>query len=383
MKVGILSMQRIKNYGSFLQAYGLKGMIESLGHEVEFVDYKVEAPVVDEENNVIISKDPLLKRGIRKIYKNLVKLTPAAKNRKRMFEKRLEFMRTYEEKLYPMLGITKENYRPKLDALVIGSDEVFNCLQSNKDVGFSPELFGADNNADKLISYAASFGNTTLERLKEFNKDKEIAGYLENFDALSVRDKNSISLVKELTGRDPYYHLDPVLVSDFSKERVKDCGKRDYIIIYAYSARITAEEKKIIKDFARKKGKKLVAISGYHDFVDEYWYGTPFEVLEFFNKADYIITDTFHGSIFSIINNKPFVTLVRPTVGNSYGNEEKLMDLLTRLGLEDRIARNDEMIPSILSAPIDYDRVDALRAKERQNTLNYLKEQLGDCRGDE
>lgn len=380
MKVGILSMQRIRNYGSFLQAYGLKGMIESLGHEVEFVDYAVGEPLVKEEKKAVVQKyDPFIKKVIRKVYYKLRSFTPREIRRSKMYASQREMINTFDENMFPMLGIGERNERPELGALVIGSDEVFNCLQSNKDVGFSPELFGADNNAKRLISYAASFGNTTVERLKEFGVDKEVAGYLKDFDAISVRDKNSIRVVKELTDIDPYYHVDPVLISDFSKNKVKSYGRSNYIIIYAYSNRIKDEEKKIIKEFAKKNGKKIVAVQGYQDFADEFWPGNPFEVLQYFNEADYIITDTFHGSIFSIINNRPFVTLIRKSVGNSYGNEEKLSDLLNRLGLQERMASKAEDIPDILSKPIDYDKVNKIRDTERQNTLNYLKEQLGEC----
>ena len=71
----------------------------------------------------------------------------------------------------PLLGITDEmNYNPTLDCLVIGSDEVFNCIQKNSNVGYSTELFGKDNRADRLITYAASFGNTTLEKAGKVSK---------------------------------------------------------------------------------------------------------------------------------------------------------------------------------------------------------------------
>lgn len=79
----------------------------------------------------------------------------------------------------PLLGITDEmNYNPTLDCLVIGSDEVFNCIQKNSNVGYSPELFGKDNRAKKLLTYAASFGNTTLEKLKKYKKADEVGFFL-------------------------------------------------------------------------------------------------------------------------------------------------------------------------------------------------------------
>lgn len=376
MKVGIMSMQRVRNYGSFLQAYGLKKMIEELGHEVEFVDYTVEPPL-NIPTIIENKKDSLFKRGVRKAYHICKAQLPREKNFIKMENQMRDFLHGYEERIRPMLGIDdKRHYRSEVDVLVIGSDEVFNCLQTSKEVGYSRELFGKDNHAKRLISYAGSFGNTTIERLKKYGVDKEVGSLLSKFDAISVRDENSGRVVKELTGIEPLYHLDPVLVSDYSAEEIKSINKKGYIIVYAYSGRITEEEGKIIRAFAKKENKKLVCIQSSHKFCDEYVSGTPFEILAYFRNADYIITDTFHGSIFSIINNKPFITLIRKTEGDSYGNEEKLKDLLVRLGLENRIIRNMNQLEDLLKTPIEYDKVNNLRAQERERTLDYLRRQL-------
>lgn len=378
MKVGIMSMQRVRNYGSFLQAYGLKKMIEELGHEVEFVDYKVEPPL-NVPNIVVSPKDSLFKRGLRKIYRIFKMQMPKEKNYKFMENQVRDFLHSYEERILPMLGIDDtRHYRSEVDVLVIGSDEVFNCLQASKEVGYSKELFGKDNHAKRLISYAGSFGNTTIERLQKYGVDKEVGALLSQFDAISVRDANSGNVVKTLTGIEPIYHLDPVLVSDYSNEEVGNVKKSNYIIVYAYSKRISEQEGKMIRAFARKEHKKLICIQSSHKFCDEYVSGTPFEILAYFKNADYIITDTFHGSIFSIINNKPFVTLVRKTEGDSYGNEEKLQDLLIRLGLEERIIKNMDQLEVLLKKPIDYNRVNHLRMQERERTLEYLRRQLTD-----
>lgn len=379
MKVGIMSMQRVRNYGSFLQAYGLKKTIESLGHEVEFVDYKVEPPLNVPEP-VVQKKSALPIRVARKCYHMLKGQTAEEKNFWHMVDQRKEFfLHTYDREIRPMLGIDDTmHYRTQLDALVIGSDEVFNCLQESKDIGYSRELFGKDNQAKRLISYAGSFGNTTLKRLQHYGVDKEVGGLLKDFDAISVRDTNSGSVVKDLTGKEPFYHLDPVLISDYSAEEVKHINKKDYIIVYGYSGRITPEEGAIIREFAKKENKKLVCIQGTHKFCDEFVTGNPFEVLAYFKNADYIITDTFHGSIFSIINNKPFVTIVRKTVGESYGNEEKLTDLLARLDLKERMLTDMSQLESLLKAPIDYDKVKKIRDAEREKSIQYLREQLGD-----
>ena len=142
--------------------------------------------------------------------------------------------------------------------LVIGSDEVFNCTQSNPDVGYSPELFGFNSNANTIISYAASFGSTTLQKLTEYHKRNEIASFLLSFEKISVRDKNSYIIVKELTGIEPTMNVDPVLLYDFEKEIPSDVDLKNYIIVYAYSGRINDEEAKAIQEFAHKNNKKTL-----------------------------------------------------------------------------------------------------------------------------
>lgn len=376
MKIGIMSMQRVKNYGSFLQAYGLKKMIEKMGHEVEFVDYKVEAALNIPPISVI-PESTFSKKIEKKIHRIIQLLRPSERKFQKMELKRKEFLNTYDERLRPMLGIDEiRKYNSKVDTLVIGSDEVFNCLQESKDVGYSRELFGKDNCAKRVISYAGSFGNTTVERLKKYAVDKEVGELLGNMNAISVRDANSGNVVRELTGKEPVYNLDPVLISDYSDEEVQNVPEKDYIIVYGYSGRITKEEGKIIRAFAKKEKKKLICIQGVHRFCDKYVLGTPFEVLAYFRNADYIITDTFHGSIFSIINNKPFVTLVRKSVNESYGNEEKLSDLLKRLKLSNRIIEDMSQLESKMKEHIDYEAVQKIRSIEREKSIDYLKQQF-------
>ena len=87
--------------------------------------------------------------------------------------------------------------------------------------------------------------------------------------------------------------------------------ERNYILIYAYNKRITEEEGQIIREFAVSHNKKLIALSGEQSFCDEYIYCHPLEMLSYFKHADYVITDTFHGTIFSVINHRQFATLVR------------------------------------------------------------------------
>lgn len=367
-KVGILSMQRIKNYGSFLQAYALRTLIEELGHDVQFVDYHVEKPVIEVTKNTKFS-------SFSKIAQTMEGDAPLVQKVQYMIHKK-----NFGKKYYKLLGLTKEfNYNPKLNTLVIGSDEVFNCIQSNTNVGFSMELFGKDHNAKNLISYAASFGNTTISKLKKYGKIDEIKRLIEKFDNISVRDTNSGKIIKEMTEKDIYYNLDPVLTYDY----VNDCNKipklntnEKFMIVYAYSNRISKEESKYIKAFAKKNKLKVYAIGGAQNCADKFIDCSPFDVLAYFKNAEIIVTDTFHGSIFSIINKKRFVTIVRKSIGYNYGNEEKLTDLLCRLKLEDRIIYNISDLKKIGDRNIDYSNTDKILKEERIKTKNYLKRSI-------
>ena len=374
MKVGILSMQRIINYGSFMQSYALKRIIESMGHEVEFVDYKVEPPIVLTDKEKKEYTKYKIKNFIKDFivsYNGIFFLLP------KKSQKIFKHYKRYNEEFLPLLGVSKKrNYNPKVDVLIIGSDEVFNCLQKNPRVGYSRELFGFNNNAKKLMSYAASFGNTTLQRLNEYGVARDVSDLLLKFDCISVRDSNSGKIVTELTGKEPKYNLDPVLIYDFSKEIPNINIKNDYIVIYAYPGRLRAEEKSAIKNFAEKKEKRLVCLGGYQDFCDEYIDASPFELLSYVKNADYVITDTFHGTIYSIINHKPFISFIRKSLNGSYGNQEKMTDLLQRLGLANRGIYGPNELEKVLEEPINYNEVEKLRKKEIENTLNYLKDNL-------
>lgn len=368
MKVGIMSMQRIINYGSFLQAFGLKKTIESLGHKVVFVDYRVDEPLVKEGDN---------DKSGNKIM-NLMKVVFSKKYRKKRNAQIMEnqafynFYTRFKNEWLPQLGFTdKKLYTPELDVLVIGSDEVFNCTQSNPDVGYSLELFGKDNKANKLISYAASFGSTTLDKLLRYNKTDEIAEYLKMFAAISVRDKNSHSIVKLLTGIDSFDNVDPVIISDFDdKVSTINVELKDYVIVYAYSGRINDTEAEAIQEFAHKHGKKTLSIGVRQAFTDEYICVDPFTMLAYFKNADYVVTDTFHGTVFSIKYQIPFVTIIRES------NKEKLTDLLEKFDLTTRMADKPEFIESVLLSDFDKLSIRSKITEYQKEAVDYLKSNL-------
>lgn len=353
-KIGIISMQRIVNYGSFLQAFGLMKIIENLGYDVQFVDYKYEKSIAKLEN----------KSFFKKVAENI--------NIYDFVKKKLiinKFRTKYKSDYLQLLNITKENYNPDIDALVIGSDEVFNCMQDYP-VGYSRELFGKNYENVDVISYAASFGHTTLEQLMKHGIDGEVGELLSRFKNISVRDENSYKIVDSLTDKTPLFHLDPALIFSYDKYLTNNVNLRNYIVVYAYTGRLTKAEEKYIKKFAKTNGKKIVCLGMYQKIADYNLVVSPFEVLEYIKKADYVITDTFHGTIFSIINHSKFCTIIRKS------NKNKLTYLLDKLQQKSRMVNTIGDIAKLYKEDVDYKKTDLILSAEKKKTEKYLKENL-------
>lgn len=370
MEVGIMSMQRVENYGSFLQAYGLKKEIEKLGHTVQFVDYQAEP-------SVVLSSAEEQRRSLAnsRISKAFYMLSPAyrawRKQQIKMNSTFQEFSRIYNEQFLPELDVKKEyNICPELDALVIGSDEVFNCTQPGNKVGFSRQLFGKNNKAKKLITYAASFGSTTYEKLEQYHIEEEVGGLLTQFDSISVRDKNSQEIVEKLCGFSPSSHIDPVLLYDFPEVDNISVPMENYIVVYAYADRIKGKEVEAIREFAKRENKKILSLGFYQPFCDEYVLVSPLEVLAYIKYADYVITDTFHGTVFSIKYQKKFGTIIRDS------NRQKLGDLMERFGVMERQICDLEVIKKVLNRNVVKERIESRILEERKRAENYLKAEI-------
>ena len=362
MKIGIISMQRVPNYGSYLQALGLKSILTEMGHNVCFVDYNPGKPVV---------KYNKLSR-VKYLVKSIPFIQYANDAIKYYILHRKQFNYAYRLIYLKDLGINySHNYDEKLDVAVIGSDEVFNCLQDGSNVGFSPMLFGNGVNAKKKITYAASFGNTELEGLINYGLKDRVAEYIQQLDFISVRDTNSCNIVYQLIHHYPSINVDPVLIAEYQIPDI-DIKISDYIILYTYKSREYSEEEiRIIRDFAHNNNKKLISVGNGQPWVDEYIVVSPLEMLAYFKKADFVITDTFHGTVFSAKYNVPFATLVRDN------NKQKLKDLTSKLNLDDRVMTSFADLQTLYDKHKDFTKTNEIISKEKNNTSTYLKNAIG------
>lgn len=353
MRIGILSMQRVVNHGSFWQANLLMKYFADAGHTVEFID--------------IIPGKQLYEYPKRSIkISKIIYYFEKVKYNIGFSRKKEEIFNAF---LKNSLNCSAANYSSDYDCIIIGSDEVFNFAQPVA-WGFSPQLHGAIDN-DHVYSYAASFGASTYEDVDKYGVRNELIAAMSNLKHISVRDENSYSITKKLLqDAEIYRHLDPVLVGDLPVPPKQNVPKK-YIIIYAYSFRFNDKKYiKKIKSFAKKNGYKIFSVGFYQTWVDKNINVDPYELLQYFANAEYIITDTFHGTIFSVRCHKKFATVIRE---GSMGNSQKLTSLLEDLSLKNRLLTNEADFEKILTAEIDYDSVDKILQRERQRTEEYLK----------
>lgn len=353
MRIGILSMQKVINYGSFLQSFALKKIIESIGHEVHFIDI-----IPGERTEYEVKDSTAQKPKIDKTIFKRIEHVFYAKIRRYQFV----------HKIWPSIGIDRPATADFCDRIVIGSDEVFNCLQPS--IGFSEQLLG--NIEPKAITYAASCGYTSVEAIRALGLDKRAGDSLRKLDAISVRDQNTFNFVFHLTGGGkPYIHLDPVFIYNWDSLVKINKKYSDYILVYAYDNRINDQEEiTAIQQFAKKYKKKLLSFGVYQRWCDKNVICDPLELISYFDGADYVITDTFHGTVLSIKRNKLFGTFVRNT------NDNKLNDLLGKFDLLSRRIENLQDLEAIITQEIDYSAVNRTISNETEKAIDYLKQNL-------
>lgn len=356
MRIAILSMQRVVNFGSVLQAWSLREMIrEVTGEEAAFLDIE-DLPSVPADDQGAAAQDyasaaqypgGIVQRAKRWIISRLSS-----------WNKRLirQFM---HDELHLDAGSENAHY----DYVVIGSDEVFNHSR-----GVRLQLHGAVRQADHVFTYAASCGTAAAAMIRKEDYP-QIRNAMQRLEAVSVRDEGTEKYVSVFYDGPVVHHLDPVLMGCLHEQPRRNVWMKRYLLVYAYGQRIrTAEEIDAICRFAKAHKLKTVAIGGSQFWCDIYIPVSPCRVLDWFAHAEYVVTDTFHGSIFSVITKRPFAALIRPS------NENKMTCLLRDLALSDRRVKKVEQLAEILTTPIDYEKVESLLTAERERARKYLKE---------
>jgi hypothetical protein len=260
----------------------------------------------------------------------------------------------------------------KYDMCVIGSDEVFNCLNAGW-WGFTSQLFGNVEEAENVITYAASCGATSFEKLPS-GVEETIDRTFKMVSGFSVRDSNTYDFCKAFGVADISINLDPVLIYNFYKEIDNIELKKDFsnsCIIYSYKNRINnPDEIKKIMVFCKRNKLTPIAIGAPQFWCKEYVVSSPFECLKIFKMARFVITDTFHGTIFALKYSTNFAVLVRES------NANKLTDLVLRLGISEHLIEDFSDLKFVYSKHTSKDDTEEIIKKEVENTKSYLARYL-------
>lgn len=362
IKIAILSMQRVINYGSVLQAYSLKKMLEELsGEKVSFID-------IDSKESVPVSGNVSTKGDYHQDGFG-IKKAPWVIFRK---IKHKALRKQYEENIKKFqideLCLNDKSNDDQYDLVVIGSDEVFIAVNH-----IVLQLYGKVKNAKNIVTYAAASGVAQYSNIGK-NEIVAVEDALSNIKHMSVRDAHTYDYISHMYQKEILKHVDPVLAGELRFRKHKDVSLQKYMIVYAYAERISdVKEIKAITDFAKKHNLKIVCVGGQQLWCDSFITDEPIRMLDYFYHADYVVTDTFHGTVFSIINHCKFAVLQRKS------NEFKIKDVLQSVGLDDRLVKSLDTLEETLMPDIDYARVDKLLDTERERTLKYLSMCIADC----
>ena len=311
-KIGVITIHDADNYGSALQAYATQKVIQYLGYEAIIIDH-----ICTKISNEYGIKRILVQKNIKAIIETIIRILTIYPSRVRFKD-----FRNTQFVLENELEVIKK--QDNFKKIVVGSDQVWNYKITGFDKAYFLD-FVEDNN--KKISFASSFGLTEIEE----GKKEEYKELLTKFKALNVREEQAVTLIKDLTNRDANLVLDPTLL--ISKEEWQSITKpksryEGYILCYqiAYSQSLVD----FAEELSRKTGKKIISIQGSmrHKFNAKYiWNAGPIEYIQLFLNADYIITNSFHGTAFSINFNKNFFTELLPSFEKTSSRLESILDL--------------------------------------------------------
>ena len=359
-KAGIITHYDVHNHGAHLQLYALSKVLNTLGYEAKALRYRKNydfmAENVSKKYNITLASIPtylkyLAQKGLGRTMYNVKKRSTLQKFR-------------IKQKLVGEYYSHAKN----LDLAVIGSDEIFSI-----EPGLNPCFFGMGVPCKKVISYAASFGPTTKEFVRDMYAEEFITAGLSRLSDCSVRDQNSQLVVNAFSGITPPIVCDPVILYGYineiatAREMRKKNGEK-YILIYSYDNTMNESENiEKIKASAQAKRLKLYSVGFYHKWCDKNINVDPLDIFDWFVNAEEIITDTFHGAVLSIVTNSKMLVKLKPT------NRNKLLWLMKEYGLEERVLDDFSELNLISEKDICFEKVNALVEERRAYSLDYLK----------
>lgn len=371
IKVGVVTMHEVVNYGSFLQAYATQYVIEKLGFECDIIDYQFP-------NEWHIERGIAGARGIKKNISNIVyKLGIKPGHRKKIklnkaINKYLNLSKRYNN------PTEIKNAPPIYDIYLTGSDQTWNPKHTKGDDTFL--LAFAPDNAKKVSFSASLAGNNLEEKYKSLFKK-----FLLEYDNLSIRDSGGNKIIRELIGKEANVTLDPTLMMNrnewslFSKNRDSKYSDNSYIVFYliTHSFDVTPYIYQLLKNLQEKTGLKVYSFSKIpssfsinyeicHDIGAE-------DFIELFEKSSYVVTSSFHGTAFAVNFGIPLYSVI----DSLDTTDDRQVSLLHKLEIEHCLVPLNKPFDDI--QPVyNVEKEQLNLEKLRSDSFEYLKNSLSD-----
>lgn len=377
--VGLVTCYFHHNYGSMLQAYATEMIMQQM--ELPYQTIACKAPITYMESNKLlyIAKKLLIgdwkmRLGKMKIEMEKRRNPEFAKNwevRNKAFD---EFAQTYFHvspycKNRAELSRMAENY----SAFLVGSDQLWRT--DSVEHGYYTLEWVPDN--IRKIAYSTSIG---VKEVPWFQVEKN-KRFMNRFDHIALREQSACDLVYKLTGRKVQVVLDPTLL--FTGEQWLDIQQKEPLTdgkyIFCYLLGDNPQQRELIKQVKAKTGYKIVALQHLDDYIpsdegfaDEAPYVGPREFLNYIRNAEYVFTDSFHCSVFSILYKKNFFTFSRFAEGAKQSTNTRIDNLLHIAGLEDRRMTADKTADSVVKFKGSFEGVDGRLDALRKSSMEYL-----------
>ena len=377
--IGLVTCYFHHNYGSMLQAYATEMIMQQM--ELPYQTIACKAPITYMESNKLLYfakklliGDWKMRLGKMKIEREKKKNPTFAKNwevRNRAFE---DFANTYFHvspycKNRAELSKMAENY----SAFLVGSDQLWRT--DSVEHGYYTLEWVPDH--IRKIAYSTSIG---VKEVPWFQVEKN-KRFMNRFDYIALREQSACDLVYKLTGRKVQVVLDPTLL--FTGEQWMDIQQKEPLTdgkyIFCYLLGDNPHQRELIKQVKAKTGYKIVALQHLDDYIpsdegfaDEAPYVGPREFLNYIRNAEYVFTDSFHCSVFSILYKKNFFTFSRFAEGAKQSTNTRIDNLLHIAGLENRRMTADKTADDVVKFIGGFEGVDDRLNALRKSSIDYL-----------
>lgn len=366
MKISVITLHNIRNYGSVLQTYATQHVLKKLGNDIEFIDYYRDGFSVKEQVDNNLKFSTIYNKNF--LYKSIGRLflTISINKQDRVFKRFLKNNIKLTKKYFTSSEL--KNNPPISDVYCSGSDQVWNSDWNRKiDESFFLN-FGPEN--CKRISFASSIGKSEISS----SEANTIIPLLSKYQYITVREQSAVNILKE-NNIDSELILDPTLLlnkdewQDFIGNKIDN---KKYILVYQLNTKFK-EFDEYVNELSKKVKLPVIRVSVHiHQLFKKGNFKFCPEIKDFLNyikNAEYVITDSFHCVAFSINFNKKFMAVYPPKFPT------RIENILSTTNLVDRKYSKENDIETI-TKDINYKDVNKILNQEREKSMKIIKKML-------